>query len=309
MDKNVQEELIIAVASKVHEDWCMQELVAYFKRAQEIIATLGEKEVVVEENNEKVNADKELERRSFISFLKRKKETMIKPVEEKQKVVVYNPVLEALEQACFKNGVKRNELVLDTSYLVAHNTKAMLCLNSFDDFLDLFKAGAINVKRFVKRTLTGEEMAKEDNRGIDTDYKKDTGEENILRAFINLSADSKRENLEAALGAVNVYTEWCRAGISIEQMKSDEGIRDLIGVAIHTDWLKRNMEHSNDSLKVPYRDLDEWTKQQDLTVFDAVIDIILKARDKYFVKQVDGYLIPDYVEMECELLDNKTRKL
>ena len=59
-------------------------------------------------------------------------------------------------------------------------------------------------------------------------------------------------------------------------MLENSEIRNLIGVGIHTDWMKRNPNHPNESLKVSYSELDDWTKQQDLTIFDALIKVVKK---------------------------------
>lgn len=206
-------------------------------------------------------------------------------------------VREALEQACFKGEQKRNEVYFDTELLVRSNATAQSCLDDFDIFMTVVGYGGFEVARFAKRTLTPEEQTK---AGIH--YKKETGEENILRPFLKLSADSKKENLDAAIGAFNVYEELSKAGISIEQMQSDSEILGIIGVAIHADWLKRNMDHPNDSLKVPYDQLDSWTQQQDITVFNALLSIVKEKREKYAIAPVEGYELPDYVAMEQEVL-------
>lgn len=249
MEQNLSEELIISAAAQVHEDWCNQELKAFFGRAQEA----------------------------------RK---------------VTNSPGDALRQACYKGDQKRNEVDLDVGYLVGHETYASRCLDDFEVFKSLVDSTAIEVKRFANRDLTPEEAAK-----AGTNYKD--GQENILRPFIELSSDSKKENLEAAIGAFNVYVQMSQAGISIEQMKNDPEMQGLIGVAIHTDWLKRNMDHPNDELKVPYSDLDEWTQQQDLTVFNALLNVVEKNKDRFAVAPVEGVSLPDYQEEERSLLGQK----
>ncbi len=256
MTNNEKEELIIESASKVHEDWCMQELKAFYERAKA--------------NKEKGMNDGE-----------------------------------AIRSACFKGEQKRNEVIIDIPFLTGHETLASYCFNSFEDFMKLVRCGAIEVKRFAKRNLTESEL--KDNI-LGGNYKVGTGEENILRPFIKLSSDSKKENLEAAVGAFNVYCEMSKAGISIEQMGSDPEIREKIGIAIHTDWLKRNMDHPNESLKVPYSELDEWTKGQDLTVFDALISIVKKNPENYLIAVEEGYTLPDYSEEEATLLGANGKK-
>ncbi len=210
---------------------------------------------------------------------------------------------EAFRRACFKGNQKRNEVLFDGAWINLHETLISKIFNSFEDFMIVFNRGGIDVKRFVKRNLTAEEIKNQNYE----DYKKETGEENILRPFTSLSADSKKENLEAAVGAYNVYVQMSKAGISIEDMLNNLEIRDIIGVAIHTDWLKRNMNHPNDSLKVPYSQLDEWTKSQDLVVFDALLGVVRKNLEQYKVMSEEGFVLPDYVEEEKNLLGSFDR--
>ena len=243
MDENVMKELEMEAASKVHADWCMSELRAYFDRAQ-------------------------TEYQGNLSA--------------------------AYYKACFKNGKPRNEVEFDTPFLIAHSVLADESIKSFENFMKLFNIGAINVKRFTKRTLTEEEIAK-----AGKNYKD--GEENILRSFDELSHASQEENLSAAIGAVKVFTELAKAGVTIDEMKKNAEMRHSIGVAIHLDWLKRNQNHPNDSLKVPYDELDEWTQQQDLTVFDAILDVVMQQPTKYVIAQVDGAIVPDYEELERQM--------
>lgn len=246
---NFEEELIIATASKVHEDWCMQELHGFWNRAV---------------NNMKNGSLK---------------------------------LADALNQACFKGDKKRNELFLDVPCILGHESIANNCLNDFNDFMILVKMGAFDIKRFTKRNLTLDEQ-----KNAGENYKKDTGEENILRPFINLSAESKKENLEAAIGAYNVFVQMSKAGITIEQMEKNPEIANMIGIAIHTDWLKRNMNHPNEDLKVPYANLDEWTQNQDLTVFNALLSVVKLNPEKYFIPREEGFKLPDYEVEESELL-------
>lgn len=208
---------------------------------------------------------------------------------------------EALRKGCYKGVQERNEVQLDIGYLVSHETMVNGAFNDFNKFVQLINKGAINVKKFTPRNLTETEIAK-----AGSDYKN--GEENILRPFEKLSANSQKENLDAAIGAVNVFVELSQAGVSITEMKNDPEINKLIGIAIHTDWLKRNLNHPNEDLKVPYEELDKWTQQQDLTVFSAVLDVVKKNPEKYFVLRVEGAFVPDYTEEERKLLGvSKTR--
>ncbi len=247
MENSIKEELIFAAASKVHEDWCIQELKAFFERAKEARLTA-------------------------------------------------KTPREAWDKACFKNGTKRNEIWVDVGFMLGHETLGELSFRNFNDFLSLVKYDGLEVKRYVKRTLTEKEKASI------RDYKDGTGEENILKSFKDLSADSKKENLDAAIGALNVYEEMSKAGISVEEMENDPEIKNQIGIAIHTDWLKRNMDHPNESLKVPYSDLDDWTKQQDLTVFGALLSVVKQNKEHFQVSPVEGFNLPDYEEEEKKVL-------
>lgn len=246
MDQNLKEELIIEAASKVHEDWCNEELKAFFNRGSQIF-------------------DKT------------------------------NNIRKSLEEACFKNGQRRNELEFDAPYLVSHDVLAGSCLTDFNSLKRLITVGAIEVKKFARRELTEEEIKK-----AGKNYKN--GEENILRDFRQLSSASKKENLEAAIGAYNVYEKLSKASISIDAMENNPEIKNIIGVAIHTDWLKRNVNHPDDSLKVSYDKLDSWTKQQDLTVFSALLGVVKANGNKYLVEPVSGEKIPNYFDEEQELL-------
>ena len=211
-------------------------------------------------------------------------------------------IVSALQMACYKDGLKRNEVELDVTYFAQHKTLVQSCLFDFDKFMTLYNTGAIAIKRFVKRDLTDEEI-----KTSGSNYRN--GEENILRPFKELSTDSKKENLEAAIGAFNVYEQLSQAGITLEQMMNDLEIKKIIGIAIHTDWLKRNMDHPNENLKIPYEQLDEWTQQQDLTVFNALLNVVKENKNKYFIQPVEGVVLKNYVEEERALLKMTGKKL
>jgi len=196
-----------------------------------------------------------------------------------------------------------NELFIDIPYMVMHEAKANNILNDFSIFMSFVNSGALDIKRFTKRELTEEEQI----INIRTNnYKKETAEENILRDFKYLSASSKKENLEAAVSAYSVFEQFSKAGISIEEMKTNAEIRNLIGVAIHTDWLKRNPNHENEDLKVAYSNLDEWTKSQDLTVFDALVSVA--QQNNVVINKEDGFNLPDYLLEEQMILENIRNK-
>ena len=204
---------------------------------------------------------------------------------------------EALLYACIKGDEVRNEVsVKDGKFPES-------CLDSFDNFMKAVKSGDITVKRFAKRDLTDEEIVRDLPTG---NYDLEKGE-NILRSFLELSGDSKKENLDAAIGAYNVFEDYSKAGVSVSSMENDPKIKEQIGVAIHADWLKRNPEHPNDSLKVPYNELDEWTQAQDLSVFSALLQTVKE--NEISIDKVAGYTVRDAKEEEAKALDAiKNRK-
>lgn len=246
---NMEKELIELSAAKVHEDWCYQELKAFFDRMQDII-----------------------------------KKGVTRPIE-------------IFEKACYKGDTKRNEVEIDTSFMMGHETMAQQSLTDFNTFMNLFKIGVINVKRFAKRNLTKEDQ---ERLKVSNDYKD--GNENILRSFEKLSNDSRKENLNAAQGAYNVYVELSKAGITPDEMQNNPDINNIIGIAIHADWLKRNKEHPNDALKVPYSQLDELTQNQDITVFNALLKTVKENGYKFLINKEEGYELPDYEQMEKDVL-------
>lgn len=212
----------------------------------------------------------------------------------------------SLRKACFKGNTKRNEIFIDTGFMVMHESIADNCLNSFDDFMFLIKSGGLEIKRFTTRNLTEEEKMTNINNG---NYKPETEEENILREFKYLSEDSKKENLESAISAYTIFEELSKAGVSIEQMTKNKEIRNLIGVGIHAHWLKRNPDHPNNALKVPYSELDDWTKDQDLIVFDALLKIV-KDKNILIEPNQTGYFLPDYLLLEQQALEEiRTKKI
>lgn len=200
----------------------------------------------------------------------------------------------ALRNACYKNGKQRNVLEFDIVWLGFHEITTAKALQTFEGFMDLFNKGVIKVKRFTERTLTEEEQKK---AGAGN-YNAETKTENILRPFDKLSADSQKENLEAAKGAVYVYEAYAKRGATIDQFSSPEAKR-AIGTLIHADWMRRNERtEANKHLFVPYEELDEWAKQQDLDVFEALIGEVKKDEARYAVAQEEGLmkLYPDAQE-------------
>lgn len=201
----------------------------------------------------------------------------------------------ALQKGCYKGGQKRNEVEFNVAFFLSHMTMIRGAFKNFTNFVKLVNKGDLKVKRFVDRSLTEREKEK-----AGSNYR--AGQENILRPFEELSSASQKENLDAAIGAVNVFVELSQAGITIDEMENDPEMKDLIGTAIHTDWLKRNENHPNNDLKVPYSRLDEWTQQQDLTVYGAMLSVVKQNPKKYFVPALDGATISDYDNEEKKLL-------
>ncbi len=207
----------------------------------------------------------------------------------------------ALGEACNKNGKTRNAIELDTDWLMEYTSTVTDALKTFEGFMKLFESEAIVVKRFTKRTLTEEEQ----KRAGKGNYRAETQEENILRPFQKLSADSQRENLEAAKGAVYVYEEYAKRGTTLEQFSSEE-VKRAVGTLIHADWMRRNERtEANKHLFVPYKELDEWTKQQDLDVFNALITEVKKNKNKYAVAKEEGLMELHPDAQEEAILDLK----
>ena len=255
---NQKEELIVEIATKIHADYCEDELRDFFIRMQSI-----------KENNPEMTPGK------------------------------------ILENACFDNDTKRNHIVLDETWLQFHETEARHMFNDYETFKRVVECGGCDIKDFAKRDLTEEEIIDIRIDGDYRDYIVETGEENILRPFSKLSHDSKKENLRAALGAYEVYENLSKAGITIEQMENNPNIKNIIGIAIHTDWLKRNMDHENENLLIPYNQLDAQAKEQDLTVFNALLHVVKNNGDKYKIAPVPNYKMPDYQSMESEVLGQR----
>ena len=65
------------------------------------------------------------------------------------------------------------------------------------------------------------------------------------------------------------------------------------------------MDHPDDSLKVPFDYLDDWTKRQDITVYKALMSVVKNNPEIYKVQQVEGAMIPNYAELENELLGSR----
>ena len=163
---------------------------------------------------------------------------------------------EALRKACYKNGTKRNECELDVSFLVGHDTYASSIVTDFNAFINLFKMGAIEVKRYTKRKLTEEETHRTDIDYVD-------GKENILREFKYLSVASQKDNLEAAAVAISLVYDKVMNGEEIT-----EETLDKLAAIVHEEWLKRNdwvfdKEYGNPTLAVPYFKLPEDEKEKD----------------------------------------------
>ena len=148
----------------------------------------------------------------------------------------------AIRRACYKGDDKRNEVELDVQWLVGHET--------------LFSKGIIEVKRFTKRNLTDEEISKSGSN-----YKD--GKENILRSFSEISVASQKDNLEAAMVAINLVYDKTVKG---EPIMQDE--QEKMASEIHNEWLKRNQwvfdpSYGDPKLAVPYTQLSVEEQNKD----------------------------------------------
>lgn len=184
---------------------------------------------------------------------------------------------EALRQACFKGEQKRLEVELDTGWLLGHESIASRCLSEFDVFKALFDKGVIDVKRYVKRDLTQDEIDRMGSDYID-------GKENILRDFSKLSVASQDDNLQAARVVIDLVYD---KKINHELITEEE--REQMGSFVHEEWLKRNSwvydpNNGRPDLAVPYeklikeeRDKDkvqiEQAEEKIQTYMDGLIDI------------------------------------
>ena len=162
----------------------------------------------------------------------------------------------AFEKACYVDGQRRNDCYLDVGYLLGHEIEAERCLQEFSMFLKLVHQGVICITRYVKRTLTEEEVRKAGNNYV-------AGKENILRPFEQISEASKKDNLEAARYAITLVYDVVmdERGISTEEFEN-------MAACIHNDWLLRNnwvydKEYGNPVLAVPYMNLPEEEKEKD----------------------------------------------
>lgn len=186
---------------------------------------------------------------------------------------------EMLTNAGLKNGKVRNLVSINRTNIF-NDEWIKVQLSTYEGFKKLIDDGVIKVERFVSRNLTDEEIAM-----AGENYNATTKQENILRPFEKLSADSKTENLQAAESAVAVYEEMSKCNVGLEQLANGK-FKTEIGVKIHADWMKRNVSRKDNSpeLFVEYAALDEWVKGQDLTVFNAMLEEVKLNKEKYAVK-------------------------
>lgn len=205
---------------------------------------------------------------------------------------------EAFDKACMKGGKRRNEFEIDRNWVILNPVTFANRLQTYEGFKELFDKGYITIKRFTARELTAEEQER-----AGSDYNPQTKEENILRPFEELSAASQAENLAAAQGAVYVYEECLKRGATLEELASGEN-QDTIGTLIHADWMSRNAKNDNNSyLFVPFAELDDWTKGQDLDVFMATLEVASADKDAYAVEVEPGLPLLDPAAAEKAALD------
>lgn len=198
-------------------------------------------------------------------------------------------VIMRFNKACYKDNNKRNEIIINDNNILNK------CFNDYDYFKDLIDKKNIIIKRYVKRDISIEDIKILGNDYID-------GMENILKDFNELSSVSKMEAMDGAISSIKVYEDLRFANISIDNMNDDK-IKDIIGIAIHNDWLKRNIDHASDNLKASYLELDEWNKLQDLNIFYIMLDIIKDNPSRYYIESKNMEL-PNYMEEEKEILKN-----
>ena len=163
---------------------------------------------------------------------------------------------QAIRQACYKGEDKRNEVELDTGWLIGHEIIAKQCLTDFDVFKKLFHTGIIEVKRFTKRSLTPDEISRAGNDYVD-------GKENILRSFSKLSSSSQIDNLEAARVAIELVYDKTMAS----ELITPEELEQMAST-IHEEWLKRNSwvydpNYGDPKLAVPYDQLSKEEQDKD----------------------------------------------
>ena len=185
-------------------------------------------------------------------------------------------IKDKLEEACYKDGIKRNEVVILKDYdekELEDNCK------DFNTFQQLIYQNVICIKRFIDRDVTEEEQIR-----LKDDYKE--GKENILRDFNLLSLSSQNEVVHGSISAIDVYIIFLKKGFSLEEMERDMQVREMIGSYIHEEWLKRNPNYPDKKILVPYSELDDDSKKKDLNIFDVILSVV---KENYKFQNVDLY--------------------
>lgn len=191
--------------------------------------------------------------------------------------------MKALVQACFVGNNKQSEVYVDSDWAEINGHNARYELRYFDKFKELVEDKIIEIQSYAKRNLTLAERF----RASSEDYREDTKEENILRPFNKLSADSKKEYLQLAITAVNIYEEYAKRGAVLAQYAGKKAT-EAVGTLLHAAWMKTTEKTAeNANLFVPYDKLDNATKNQELEVFRMLVKEVEADEQKYAVNQVE----------------------
>ena len=194
--------------------------------------------------------------------------------------------------ACYKQGKKRYEVSYDKDELVRRQVEIVESLDDYDAFRTLVGNSpeyVVNVKKYAKRNIVDSEKQ--------SDYKYSTGEENILRPFNELSELSKKENVAAAIDAYNAYKELIEAGITLEEMKKNSEVRNLVLKSMNISQMKGDLEY-----RVRFSELDEREKEKDLFAFDVLINVVENNRSYTLYPLVDKE-VPDYDKIENNIIE------
>lgn len=199
-------------------------------------------------------------------------------------------IAKALRAACYENNIKTNEIYIDVPFIQAHEILAQHCLDDFSSFLKLVNLGMFNIS---KNNLREYESI--------TNFKESSKNEMYFADIYHSSQDMQREILASVISSYTVFEDLSKAGISIDEMLVNEEFRNIIGTALHTEWLKRNSETLNRNLKIPFSKLDSQTKKQYLIIFDNLIRFIRDNNIKTD-KNYSNLPMPDYSLKEKNVL-------
>ena len=194
--------------------------------------------------------------------------------------------------ACYKKGKKRNDIGFDKNRLVENTDALVQSLDDYSSFRTLVGNNpeyVIDVKKYAKRNIPDNEKQ--------ADFKHSTGEENILRPFSELSSISKRGNVAAALDAFTAYKELTEAGVSLDTLKNDKGIRETALKAMNVSAMKNDPEY-----RIRFSELTDDEKEKDLFALDKLIGVVENSRE-YSLYPVVNAVIPDYDKIENDIIE------